>query len=225
MLIGRFELPTSPLPRVRSTNWAISAHLERAAGIEPASSAWKAEVIAIIRCPHPETRLPSSFCNKKRDKSLFSFEPIIFLTSPDSNCCQKVVVGEGFEPSKSVTADLQSAPFGRSGTPPDLMVPTTGIELVTYWLQVSCSTYWAKSASSSAHSMETCELMQLKNCIKCSIAHILHYTTNKWRIFSQSSIKFRHYLATHFLTPVPTGTSTRQTLICTSGISVTLLFR
>ena len=26
-------------------------NLERAAGIEPASSAWKAEVIAIIRCP------------------------------------------------------------------------------------------------------------------------------------------------------------------------------
>ncbi len=35
-------------------------------------------------------------------------------------------MGEGFEPSKSVTADLQSAPFGRSGTPPYskfLMVP------------------------------------------------------------------------------------------------------
>ncbi len=30
----------------------------------------------------------------------------------------KMVVGEGFEPSKSMTADLQSAPFGRSGTPP-----------------------------------------------------------------------------------------------------------
>ncbi len=29
-----------------------------------------------------------------------------------------MVVGEGFEPSKSVTADLQSAPFGRSGIPP-----------------------------------------------------------------------------------------------------------
>ncbi len=26
-----------------------------------------------------------------------------------------MVVGEGFEPSKSVTADLQSAPFGRLG--------------------------------------------------------------------------------------------------------------
>ncbi len=29
-----------------------------------------------------------------------------------------MVVGEGFEPSKSVTADLQSAPFGRLGIPP-----------------------------------------------------------------------------------------------------------
>jgi hypothetical protein len=43
----------------------------------------------------------------------------------DAWCEQKVwsylevmVVGEGFEPSKSMTADLQSAPFGRSGTPP-----------------------------------------------------------------------------------------------------------
>ncbi len=32
---------------------------------------------------------------------------------------ERMVVGEGFEPSKSVTADLQSAPFGRSGTPPN----------------------------------------------------------------------------------------------------------
>ncbi len=31
-----------------------------------------------------------------------------------------MVVGEGFEPSKSVTADLQSAPFGRLGIPPNL---------------------------------------------------------------------------------------------------------
>ena len=33
--------------------------------------------------------------------------------------CLFLLVGEdGFEPSKSVTTDLQSAPFGRSGTPP-----------------------------------------------------------------------------------------------------------
>ncbi len=35
-----------------------------------------------------------------------------------------MVVGEGFEPSKSMTADLQSAPFGRSGTPPGVMLFT-----------------------------------------------------------------------------------------------------
>ncbi len=29
-----------------------------------------------------------------------------------------MVVGEGFEPSKAEPADLQSAPFGHSGTPP-----------------------------------------------------------------------------------------------------------
>ncbi|CEO40570.1 conserved hypothetical protein [Photobacterium kishitanii] len=46
----------------------------------------------------------------------------------------KMVVGEGFEPSKAVPADLQSAPFGHSGTPPKFLklVPTTGVELVTY---------------------------------------------------------------------------------------------
>ncbi|EAS62276.1 hypothetical protein VAS14_00316 [Vibrio angustum S14] len=83
--------------------------MERAAGIEPASSAWKAEVIAIIRCP----------------QNLYLVELFNHL---------KMVVGEGFEPSKAVPADLQSAPFGHSGTPPKFLklVPTTGVELVTY---------------------------------------------------------------------------------------------
>ena len=31
---------------------------------------------------------------------------------------RKMVVGDGFEPSKHSAADLQSAPFGRSGIPP-----------------------------------------------------------------------------------------------------------
>ncbi len=42
-----------------------------------------------------------------------AFEMLVRLGS-----FEEMVVGEGFEPSKSVTADLQSAPFGRSGTPP-----------------------------------------------------------------------------------------------------------
>ena len=31
---------------------------------------------------------------------------------------ERVVEGEGFEPSKAEPSDLQSDPFGRSGTPP-----------------------------------------------------------------------------------------------------------
>src|SRR6266581_8889570 len=31
----------------------------------------------------------------------------------------RMVVGEGFEPSKASPTDLQSVPFDRSGTPPD----------------------------------------------------------------------------------------------------------
>ncbi len=57
-------------------------------GIEPTSSAWKAEVIAFIQ--HPP-----------------AFNPM--------------VEGGGFEPPKAEPADLQSAPFGHSGTPPKIV--------------------------------------------------------------------------------------------------------
>ena len=36
--------------------------------------------------------------------------------------CFQLVDGGGFEPPKSSTADLQSAPFGRSGTHPNIFV-------------------------------------------------------------------------------------------------------
>jgi hypothetical protein len=35
---------------------------------------------------------------------------------------QKVVEGEGFEPSKAEPSDLQSDPFDRSGTPPNQII-------------------------------------------------------------------------------------------------------
>ena len=57
-------------------------------GIEPTPSAWKAEVLPL---------------NYTRD-GVVPF------------CC--LVEGGGFEPPKVEPADLQSAPFGRSGTPP-----------------------------------------------------------------------------------------------------------
>ena len=50
-----------------------------------------------------------------------SFESSRFCTTRKALSCDSafLVVGEdGFEPSKSVTTDLQSAPFGRSGTLP-----------------------------------------------------------------------------------------------------------
>lgn len=68
---------------------ANTRNLERVAGIEPASSAWKAEV------------LPLNYTRVSLGLRL------------------NLVEGEGFEPSKSMTSDLQSDPFGRSGTPPE----------------------------------------------------------------------------------------------------------
>ena len=64
-------------------------------GIEPTSSAWKAEV------------LPLNYARTTAD----------FLFGFLSN--NKVVEGGGFEPPKASPTDLQSAPFGRSGTPPE----------------------------------------------------------------------------------------------------------
>ena len=73
--------------------------LERVMGIEPTSSAWKAEVL-----PLNYTR--EAFC---RDP----------LASPEPNPTRPALVeGVGFEPTKAEPPDLQSGPFGRSGTPP-----------------------------------------------------------------------------------------------------------
>ena len=33
-----------------------------------------------------------------------------------------MVEGDGFEPSKAMPSDLQSDPFGRSGTPPQILL-------------------------------------------------------------------------------------------------------
>ena len=68
------------------------ALLERVMGIEPTSSAWKAEVLTVELHPPNTTSQP--------------------------RLAPKLVEGGGFEPPKAEPADLQSAPFDRSGTPP-----------------------------------------------------------------------------------------------------------
>ena len=70
--------------------------LVRVAGIEPAGSAWKAEVLPL---------------NNTRNGRKRILGPI---PRPDP----PMVEGVGFEPTKAEPSDLQSDPFDRSGTPP-----------------------------------------------------------------------------------------------------------
>src|SRR6185295_2801537 len=63
------------------------------------------------------------------------------------------VEGEGFEPSKAKPADLQSAPFVHSGTPPAryefrILELARGLEPPTASLQMRCSTIELRQLSS-----------------------------------------------------------------------------
>jgi hypothetical protein len=69
-------------------------------GIEPTSSAWKAEVL-----PLNYTRLSQNPDARRDCLTLLSAH---------------LVEGGGFEPPKAEPSDLQSDPFDRSGTPPKM---------------------------------------------------------------------------------------------------------
>ena len=87
-LYGRTKLATqtrNPYPKVNPLS------LERVMGIEPTSSAWKAEVL-----PLNYTRLTNSM---------------------SASALIPLVEGVGFEPTKAEPADLQSAPVGPLGYP------------------------------------------------------------------------------------------------------------
>ncbi|GEM_PF-2536342 len=73
--------------------------MERAAGIEPASLAWKAKVLP-LNYARLTLMLYPCLCSD------------IFL---------EMVEGEGFEPSKHEATDLQSVGFDRSPTPPQIL--------------------------------------------------------------------------------------------------------
>ena len=66
--------------------------MERVGGVEPPASAWKAEVLPLY--------------DTRKNINLKPYNLTI------------MVEGGGFEPPKAEPADLQSAPFGHSGTPP-----------------------------------------------------------------------------------------------------------
>ena len=96
---ARLLLPLSPA--------AVRSVLERVAGIEPAPSAWKAEVLPLN---HTRRATPTNFPLPFR--ALRPFSAVAALL------CWRVVEGVGFEPTKAEPSDLQSGPFGHSGTPP-----------------------------------------------------------------------------------------------------------
>ena len=104
--MGRIELPTSPLPRECSTT----------------------ELHGLGFYTRPTMRTDTTNTgagegNRTLVLSLEGFSSTIELHPPGrertlSRLLPNLVVGEGFEPSKAEPADLQSAPFDRSGTPP-----------------------------------------------------------------------------------------------------------
>ncbi len=84
--------------------------LERETGIEPALSAWKAEV------------LPLNYSRGCLTGSLSGSKVLGFRANYGSSFFQ-LVEGAGFEPAKAEPTDLQSAPFDRFGTPPQCKPP------------------------------------------------------------------------------------------------------
>ena len=122
--------------------------MERVAGIEPAPSAWKAEVLplnytrrcrrrfaslkalpAVLSLPGAAPRVSSlargeSLALPSRARG----EPLALpfmrgaspSRSPATRVRRRVVEGVGFEPTKAKPSDLQSGPFGHSGTPPGI---------------------------------------------------------------------------------------------------------
>ncbi len=96
--------------------------MERVAGIEPAPSAWKAEVLPLnytrrldgarLVAPWPWARV------RPRGSKTPRSNPVPKQTLGPRE--RAVVEGVGFEPTKAEPSDLQSGPFGHSGTPPGI---------------------------------------------------------------------------------------------------------
>ena len=85
--------------------------LERVMGIEPTSSAWKAEVLPLNYTRPKSIRFLIGFV---RLPSCWFLFPVLVAMPTGGH----LVEGGGFEPPKAEPTDLQSAPFDHSGTPP-----------------------------------------------------------------------------------------------------------
>ena len=101
----------------------MECFMERMTGIEPVSSAWKAEVLPLN---HIRTDNHYIKWSGRRDSNSRP-SPWQGDALPLSHFRTCLVEGDGFEPSKAELTDLQSAPFGHSGIFP-VMELVNGIE-------------------------------------------------------------------------------------------------
>ena len=86
--------------------------------IELTLSAWKAEVLPLNYIRELERKTRFELATLALARRCSTPEPLPHI----------LVEGDGFEPSKAVLTDLQSAPFGRSGTPRKILELMEGIE-------------------------------------------------------------------------------------------------
>ena len=117
-LEGRCSIQLSYGPTI-CPNRYFDKKLERMMRIELTLSAWKAEVL-------PLNYIRKSWSGRRDSNSRPS--PWQGDALPLSHFRIILVEGDGFEPSKAVLTDLQSAPFGRSGTPRKVLELMEGIE-------------------------------------------------------------------------------------------------
>jgi hypothetical protein len=98
-------------------------------GIEPTLSAWKAEVLPLNYTRKPKNRSCDSRAPQRHEapvliNSTTGVPGRVNRTTaggpsaPLARSAAWAVEGGGFEPPKAEPSDLQSDPFGRSGTPP-----------------------------------------------------------------------------------------------------------
>jgi hypothetical protein len=79
-------------------------------------------VVAVLK-PHIHTIIIAGGCQYRSMRTVITLKPCSVKRlrkriSPTSTRSTRMVVGGGFEPPKASPTDLQSVPFGRSGTPP-----------------------------------------------------------------------------------------------------------
>ncbi len=108
--------------------------MEPTTGIEPVNLFLTKEVLYLLSYVGPATVMTiisspvlSGAGNGTRTRDV----QLGRLTLYQLSYSRMMVEGGGFEPPKAEPTDLQSAPFGRSGTPPLYMEPAMGLEPAT----------------------------------------------------------------------------------------------